>query len=237
MKRFYLTEEQFNNGIIDGDEFNHIKNVMRLKKCDNFVAFFGDEFDYTAEITEIKKDNLEFKVLNKTKNINNPQIKIDLFQALAKGEKLELVAQKTTEIGINSIIPLYVKNCDVKPNTTRPARLEKIIIGACKQCGRSIVPKVYPVTTLPDCIKLLDFYDLVLFANETESTNRIFDTLSANKSAKSIAIIVGPEGGFTPDEIKLIEKVSTSVTFGKRILRTETASIYLTSIVSDFYRN
>ena len=97
MKRFYLTNEQFISKFIDGDEFNHIKNVMRMQQGDEFIAFIGDENDYICTIQEIKKDKLFFNVLEQRTNKSNPNISIALFQALAKGEKLELVAQKTTE--------------------------------------------------------------------------------------------------------------------------------------------
>jgi len=237
MKRFYLNQNQFLTHTIDGDEFNHIKNVMRMNRGDEFIAFIGDEKDYSCTITEIKKDKLFFEVNGEKENLANPVIKIALFQALAKGEKMELVAQKTTEIGITDFYPLYTKNCDVKPNTTKPARLEKIVVSACKQCGRSRLPVIHEILKVSEAIDLLKSFDLVLFANEKESSSRIYDTLSANKKAKNIALVVGPEGGFTPEEIELFSSSATSVTFGKRILRTETASIYLTSIINDFYRN
>jgi len=237
MKRFYLTTEEFNNRAIHGDEYNHMKNVMRMNKGDDFIAFIDDEYDYTCKIIEIKKDYILFDVLSKDLNTKNPNIKIDIFQALAKGEKMELVAQKTTEIGITGFYSLYIKNCDVKPTTSKPSRLEKIVINACKQCGRSKIPYISNVITSKECIELLRYYDLVLFANETEQNTRIYDILENQKDAKSIALIIGPEGGFTTDEITLFSTVAKSVTFGNRILRTETAGIYLTSIINDFYRN
>ena len=237
MKRFYLNNEQFITKTIDGDEFNHIKNVMRMNKGDEFIAFIGDEKDYICTILEIKKDRLFFKIDSEKQNPSNPKISIALFQSLAKGEKLELIAQKTTEIGITDFYPLYAKNCDVKPNTTKINRLEKIVISACKQCGRSVIPTIHPITTILESTTILKEYDLILFANETEKESRIYDILSKNKTAKRIALIVGPEGGFTPEEIALYSSIAHSVSLGSRILRTETASIYLTSIINDFYRN
>ena len=237
MKRFYLNSEQFISRTIDGDEFNHIKNVMRMNKGDEFVAFIGDEKDYICKITELKKDKLFFVINNENINQSNPRISISLFQALAKGEKMELVAQKTTEIGISDFYPLYTKNCDVKPNTTKTNRIEKIIAAACKQCGRSKLTYVHPIITVSEAVKLLPNYDLVLFANETEQNSRIYDELIKKTNATKIALIVGPEGGFTLEEIKTFKTHAISVSLGKRILRTETASIYLTSIINDFYRN
>ena len=237
MKRFYLTQEQFNMRTIDGDEFNHIKNVMRMNKGDDFIAFIGNEKDFICQIEDIKKDYLHFTILDEKTNEKNPSIQIDIFQSLCKGEKLELIAQKTTEIGISNFITLYIKNCDVKTNTTKINRLEKIIISACKQCGRSSIPHVSQIININECIELLKQYDVVLFANETEENERIYDTLTKHSKAKKIAVIIGPEGGFTPEEITKLKEVSTSVSLGRRILRTETAGIYLCSIINDFYRN
>lgn len=237
MKRFYLTNQQFETRTVDGDEFNHIKNVMRMNRGDEFIAFIGDEKDYICNILEIKKDRIVFDIVNERINSSNPKINISLFQALAKGEKLELVAQKTTEIGISNFYPLHTKNCDVKPNTTKTSRLEKIVVSACKQCGRSILPKIHPVSSVLESLTLFKDFDLVLFANETETDTRVYDVLSKHKSAKNIALVIGPEGGFTPEEIALYKSYTTSVSFGKRILRTETASIYLVSIINDYYRN
>ena len=237
MKRFYISQDEFNNKIITGDEFNHIKNVMRLKEGDEFIAFFGDDFDYECEIETIKKNCLEFKILNKIKNTKNPLIVLDIFQSLAKGEKMELITQKATEMGVSTIFPLYVKNCDVKPNSNKPERLRKIVVNACKQCGRSNIPTITDIITFNDSIKLLKKYDLVVFANETEKASRVYDLLEKHKSAKKIAVIIGPEGGFTPEEINIFSTEAFSVSLGSRILRTETAAIYLSSIINDFYRN
>lgn len=237
MKRFYLTEQEFNSSIIEGEEYNHIKNVMRMTKGDSFIAFINNEKDYECTITEITKKGIAFNVIKEFKNNQNPKIQIDCFQALCKGEKLELIAQKLTEIGVSSIYPLYIKNCDVKPNTTKIGRLEKIVVSASKQCGRSLLTKIENIVTLDQMIKLFNYYDLVLFANEREDNKSVYEVLSKYKKAKKIAYIIGPEGGFTEAEIETLKKVSESVSFGPRILRTETASIYLASILNDFYRN
>ena len=106
MKRFYITLSQLKEGRLDGEEFNHLKNVMRTKVGDLFLGFCGGDFDYECEVLSLKKDYATFKVNKEIKNTQNPNLKIDIFQALAKGEKMELVAQKTTEIGLSTFFPL-----------------------------------------------------------------------------------------------------------------------------------
>lgn len=236
MKRFYIPKEDFDNCQITGDEFNHLKNVLRMKQGDEFVAICNDEYNYHCEIISLEKHSATFKIKNKEINNQNPKIKIDLFQALAKGEKLDLITQKSTEIGVNSIYPIYLKNCDVKQNTTKILRLEKIAISACKQCGRSIVPTINECITIKELQKLSSNYDLILIANEREKNQPLLDCLQQNKSAIKIAIIVGPEGGFTDEELDIITSFSQSITLGTRILRTETAPIYLLSVLSAFYK-
>ena len=236
MKRFYIPKEDFDNCQITGDEFNHLKNVLRMKQGDEFVAICNDEYNYHCEIIFLEKHSATFKIKNKEINNQNPKIKIDLFQALAKGEKLDLITQKSTEIGVNSIYPIYLKNCDVKQNTTKVLRLEKIAISACKQCGRSIVPTINECITIKELQKLSSNYDLILIANEREKNQPLLDCLQQNISATKIAIIVGPEGGFTDEELDIITSFSQSITLGTRILRTETAPIYLLSVLSAFYK-
>lgn len=238
MKRFYINTSQLEGKFIDNEEFLHMKNVLRMKEGDDFIAFCNSESDYHCTITQIKKDLLTFDINDETINSANPSIKLDLFQSLAKGEKLELVAQKATEIGVSTIFPLFVKNCDVKPNSNKPTRLNKIVISACKQCGRSMVPTIEEIITLKQAIPILDTYDLVLFANETESTTSLIESLPQikNTSSTKIAVIIGPEGGFTQEEICELRNRYKSVSLGKRILRTETAAIYILSVVRDYYR-
>lgn len=232
-KRFYIDKEKLNSNILDGDEFLHATRVLRMREGDFVSLFCNDKYDYIAKITKINKNNLFFEVTQKIQNQCNPNINVTLFQALAKNEKLELITQKLTEIGISKIVPFYSKNCDIKPNTTKTNRLEKIAIGACKQCGRSIVPEILNISNL----KNLNFsnYDIVLFANETENSANISSFISPKIKYNSIGIIIGPEGGFDLSEIELLSNYKNvkSISLGKRILRTETAGLYILSYLTE----
>ena len=235
MKRFFLTTLEKDLQTLQNEEFVHAVTVLRMKEEDSFCAICGDEFDYICKITKINKHSADFEIINKTKNTANPTKNITLFQALAKGDKMELLAQKLTEIGVSTFVPVYTKNCDVKPNTHRVARLEKITQSACKQCGRSIPMTIEEVTLIKDAISRFGEYDLVLFANEREDSLRLNEVLSNNKKLNNIAFVVGPEGGWDNQEIdEIINAGAKSVSLGSRILRTETAGIYLASIIADF---
>lgn len=230
MHRFFLTKEQLNNCIIDGEEFIHAVKVLRLGVGADFVAIAGDQNNYFCKITSVRNRALDFVIEKTEPNAKNPQKQIVLYEALAKGEKLELVTQKITEIGASKLVPIYLTNCDVKPNTTKTSRLAKITESACKQCGRSIPVTIDQIKTLDQILPELATYDVALFANEKEQTAKLDYNLL--KGANSVAIIVGPEGGFTDAEIQELSKVSTSISLGSRILRTETACIFLVSVVT-----
>ncbi len=239
MKRFYLSENQIQNAIIDGDEYNHIKNVMRMKAGDRFIAI-GDPsgFDLVFEIAEIGKNSAKLKFVEKFENNANPKLNIMVVQALAKGDKLDLVTEKATELGATSICPIYLKNCDVKEGSGKLARLSRIAISATKQCGRSKPLNVLDCTNAKMLGEVLKDFELVILANEREDNKKFVDVLVENNQAKSIAIIVGPEGGFTSEEIELIISLGgKSVSLGKRILRTETAGLYMLSVINEIFDN
>jgi len=231
-KRFYIDKENLLSGkLLTGEEFHHAINVLRIKQQDTICLFCNDDNDYIADVSLITNHGLSYNIIKKTKNGCNPTINITLIQALAKSDKLELISQKATELGVSTIIPFYSRYTDVKPTTTKTDRLNKIVLSACKQCGRSKIPTISPITKLSNIN--FDSYDLVLFANETEKSLRLNKSIK-NKSIQNIAIIIGPEGGFSEDEIQFLNKPNIkSVSLGKRILRTETAGLYILSYLNE----
>lgn len=238
MRRFYLTEEQLRSGMVDDEEFRHM-SVLRMSVGDRFIGISANsDMDNIYEITEITKKSASIKFVEQLENHANPKLNIVVFQALAKGDKLETVTQKATELGASAICPLYLKNCDVKEGSGKVNRLDKIAISATKQCGRSRVPKILDCVNIKTIEKALSGVDLIILANEREDRLPLLEVLNQNKSAKSIAIIVGPEGGFTDEEIdKIISLGGKSVTLGKRILRTETAGLYMLAVINEVLDN
>lgn len=235
-RKFYIQNSLTKNSIvtIDGDEFLHITKVLRKKVGDKICLINDSGNDYTAEIIDIAKNNLQIKIvdesISKTETTNN----VTVFQALVKADKFELITQKLTELGVKSIVPFYSSFCQVKPNTTRLDRLEKISIEALKQCGRSKKVEIENVITFDQMRQSLSKFDIVLFAYENSCIDLKKELIQSNENkSQNIAIIIGSEGGFSEEENNqlLALKNVKQVSLGNRILRAETASVALTSVV------
>lgn len=228
-KRFYFNGNLNENSkvILEGDEFHHLANVMRSRVGEKVCLFNGNGTFYFGEITQINKKNAEISITRTEVSENEPTVKLTIFQALAKGDKLSLVMQKITEIGATELAIFDSDFCDVKANTTRVDRLETIAISASKQCGRASVTKQTGVFKLKEVAEKIKNYDAFLVAYEAEDGLTLSNFLISNKhNLKNIAIMIGAEGGFSEKEIELLKKSGAKiVSLGKRILRTETASI------------
>ena len=226
MKKFFAKqfEDRF---IFEGDELAHF-NVLRCKVGENVLCYGQDGFDYICEIKEITNKQAIAIIINKQKNIKNPIKNITLFQGLVKGEKLDLIVQKLTELGISNLYTFESEFAIAKANNNKIERLNKISLEACKQCGRSVPLNIYETIKFKDMLEILNNYDIVLFANE-KSTVRVYDKI---KECNNIALIVGSEGGFSDKEIEQIYNLGAiNFGLGNRILRAETAAIAMSAIV------
>lgn len=235
-RKFYLQNNNLEIGksvTITGDEFLHITKVLRNKVGDTITLINGHGYDYGATISNIQKNSLTI-CINK-KNLSNTETKnsVTVYQALVKADKFELITQKLTELGINQIVPFSSKFCQVKPNTTRLDRLEKISIEALKQSGRSKKVIIGNILEFNQMLEDLSKFDLVVFAYENAKQNLSQELFHINKKPLNIAIIVGSEGGFSSDEVEKLISLNNvkMVSLGSRILRAETASISLTSVI------
>jgi 16S rRNA (uracil1498-N3)-methyltransferase len=224
--------------IIDGEYHNYFKNVLRLKIGDNISLFNNiDSNEYDVEIIEISNKSIVAKI-NKYEIMNkeNSYI-INLFQSIIKNENFDLVIQKATELGINTITPLITERTNHKFDKNhfdkKLERWEKIAINATEQCGRVFVPEIKAITTI-DNIKHSDALNITL-CPYTKNSNEISTQIISNHSFN---IFIGPEGGFTSDEIQLLTKQpnSISINLGTRILKSETAHINISSIIN-FLKN
>ncbi len=232
MKRFFVNKQLNINEsfVIDGIEHNHIKNVMRMQVGDEIILVCGDEFDYNATIISMSKGDTKVAVTGREVNIYNSASKVTVFQALVKSDNMSLIVQKLTELGVNNFVPFESEFITSKDKFGKVSKLQEISNQSIKQCKRSIPMKVMDTVPFSKMCEELKNYDLIVFANECERSRSLKELDFG--SARNVAIIVGSEGGFSTNEIeKLTSMGASSVTLGKRILRAETASIALTSVV------
>ena len=232
LKRFFVDKSNFKGDYIyiDGIEHNHLKNVMRMKEGESIVVVCGDEYDYECTIETITKGDTKVRVVGKTLNKYNPKADVTVFQALTKSDNMMLIVQKLTELGVTTFYPFLSEFITSKDKVGKVDKLQTTSNQSIKQCKRSIPMQVLDVLKFKDVVAKLSEYDIVLFANECEKDVSLESKISAEH--KKVAIIVGSEGGFSANEISVLKAHgATSVSLGSRILRAETASIALTSVV------
>lgn len=209
------------------DFVHHIRNVMRMKDGDNIRLIDSLNNVFLAKISE---DHLI--ILEEILENNELDIKVTAFISLIKSDKFELILQKLTELGVYEIIGLETKNSiiKIKDYNSKINRWQKIILNAARQSHRNNVPIFDKVINISQ-LKNFDS-EIKLFCYEKENNNKfIFD-----KQAKTISFIIGPEGGFDLDEVKNICDFGyRPISLGKRILRAETAAIYLMSNIVGYY--
>ena len=230
MRRFLARKIQNDKVILDGIEHNHLKNVLRLQEGEEVIVVVGDEFDYTCVIEKISKGDSILKIIGKEINEYNSKADVTVFQALTKQDNMSLIVQKLTELGIKTFIPFESQFITSKDKFNKQEKLQTISNQSIKQCKRSIPMQVMPTMSFNNMVKSLKDYDVVIFANETEASQNL-NEIRLNSQQK-IAIIIGSEGGFSEKEcVDIINNGGKSITLGKRILRAETASIGVASVV------
>ena len=240
MPRFFIDKNDITDAhvTICGEDAKHISKVLRMKAGDAITLCDGCGSDYEAEIEKSDKDSVVASIISQKKSESEPNIEITLFQALPKSGKMEYIIQKCTELGINKIIPCIMDRCVVKLNSEADAkkktqRYQSIALAAAKQSGRGIVPTVEMPATFDEMLDLIKRYDLSFAAYENEDGTTIKDIFKSAKDIKSIAFVIGPEGGISDGELEKIKTAGIqAVSLGKRILRTETAGETVLSMIN-----
>ena len=232
MHNFFVEENQrFDDKyIITGIDFNHIKNVLRMNLGDTFLVS-DNGVSNLCEIENFEGDSVVARVIEENYNDTSLPISIYLFQGLPKGDKMELIIQKTVELGVEGIIPVEMNRCvvklDDKKKKSKVSRWQSISESAAKQSKCNRIPEVFDVLTYKQALTKAKELDILLVPYE--SKNGMADTktaLSHIKSGMSVGILIGPEGGFDEKEVEQAFEVGGKViSLGKRILRTETAAI------------
>lgn len=237
MPKFFSDKVYSDKIIIDGEDVSHIKKVLRLKEGENITICDGQGFDYKTVISKIGDREIECKIKEKHSCETEPDLKVTLYQGLPKASKMDYIIQKNTELGISRIVPVSLSRCVVKlenkkAEEKKTERWQKISLEAAKQSGRGIIPKIETPLNLQDAINHLLSEDLAFVLYECEENKNLKKLLTENKNAKTIGILIGPEGGFEPGEIELLHSFGIqSVGLGKRILRTETAGEAVLSMI------
>lgn len=233
MQRYFINYEQVNNDIINiiGEDVHHIKTVMRMKTGEKVMAC-TDEVNYLCEIISIT-DIVKLKVLEVIKENNELPVSVTIAQGLVRREKTEEVIRRITELGASEYIPVVMKRSVVKANNEKLDRWGRIVKEASEQSHRNKLLTISSPITLKELINKKEEYDLCLFAHFDEDSN-ILDFYIKNNRIKKILVLVGPEGGFDQSEVDLLKTNGFKVvSLGKRVLRTETAPLFLMSVISN----
>jgi 16S rRNA (uracil1498-N3)-methyltransferase len=237
MPRFYAPQPQIEEGMlrVEGSEVRHIRRVLRLKAGDRIVVFNGSAQEYEGTIVEEGPSSIVIQIQNIFSSKTESHLEITLAQSLLKGEKMDYLIQKATELGVKEIIPFFssrsVPLLDKSKKLKRYHRWEKIAVEASKQCGRVVVPKIGPLQDYSEILQTAspDSLRLILWERGGASLKEI---LKESKEKTKIFFIVGPEGGVSNEEVEQARGIGfIPVTLGKRILRSETASLCLLGVL------
>lgn len=215
-----------NTFCIRGDEFRHLSRVLRKKVGDRIAATDGDGHMFDAVIRSFDRSAAECRILETKIGVNEPKVDITLAVSLLKNPaRTDFLVEKSTELGVRTIIPLLCER--TIPKHERHARLEKIALAAMKQCGRSYLPKIFVLTSFETLVTDARDFELRLIPHEkTEQSQFIGTVAKHHPEATSALILIGPEGGFTDQEIELAsENGFIPISLGPRRLRSETAAI------------
>lgn len=210
---------------LDDNAFNHLIRVLRMKTGESITLFDGSNQITPAVIHEVNKKTVIVKTENSVLDNRESPLNIHLGQVISRGDKMEFTIQKSVELGVNTITPLLSERCGVKLDQERLEKKvqqwQKIVISACEQCGRNIIPSINPVMKLETwCANLTDSLKLNLHPKAEQGINQL-----ANDN-KNISLLIGPEGGLSNEEISMTHQYQfTDILLGPRVLRTETAAL------------
>ena len=242
MSKFFVKTNQIKEPNIEilGADVNHIKNVLRKNIGEELeICNKENSNNYIAKIEKIENDCITCKIIKILTNASEKNVQIHILQGLPKADKMELVIQKSVELGAYEITPIAMKRCIVKINakdeSKKIQRWQKISEVAAKQCGRNIVPKTNNIKNIKEVCSIIKDYDIVLVAYEKEKENKLKTELQKikDKTNVKIAVIIGPEGGIEPEEVQQLQQNGAKVvTLGTRILRTETVALSIISNIT-----
>ncbi len=249
MYQFFVEPNQINEKdksvTMVGTDVNHVKNVLRMKPGEKVLVSNGqDGKTYQCEIADFAEDMVYLQLLAVSEDTTELPGRIYLFQGLPKADKMEWIVQKAVELGVYEVIPVATKRCVVKLDDKKAkgkiSRWQGIAEAAAKQSKRSVIPKVADPMTFGEALQYASGLDVRIIPYEhAEDMRKTREIVEAVRPGQSVAVFIGPEGGFEESEIeKALAAGVEPITLGKRILRTETAGLtvlsWLTYQLEDF---
>lgn len=240
MNRFFVDDPgafSDRSVVITGEDVNHVKNVLRLKENDELIVSDGRGRDYHCRISGITNEEVVADICDICDNFSELSTEITLFQGFPKGDKMELIIQKTVELGVTRIVPVMTKRTvvklDDKKAKKKTERYNMIAESAAKQSGRGMIPEVTMPVSFAEAVSMAEKLDMnIIPYEEAEGVEYSRNIIKNIKGKKSLGVFIGPEGGFAREEVeKALDAGASAITLGHRILRTETAGMAVISII------
>lgn len=239
MQHFFVTPSQVEEEkiYIEGSDINHMKNVLRMRYGEELTVSDGNNLKYRCAIDRYEEGRAVLRILERMQVDTELSSRIYLFQGLPKQDKMEMIVQKAVELGVYQIIPVSTSRCvvklDEKKGMKKVERWRQIAVGAAKQAGRGYIPDVTPIISYQEALMQAKELDVILIPYElARDMNETRKVVEAIKPGQSVAVFIGPEGGFEKREVELALKCEArAVTLGRRILRTETAGLTALSVL------
>lgn len=231
-RRFFVNPEQIqaDEAVIEGPIARQIYKVLRLKQGDPITLLDGSGAVYEAEIGSCTSGHVAAHILDKHDGANEPRIRLILASCVPKSDRMELIVQKCTELGISEIVLVQSERTIARPDEAGSVRkldrLEKIATEAAEQCGRSKPPVLKGVVTFSELVEMIPAFPLAIVAWEEEMGLSLGEALRGKNGVEAALIIIGPEGGLSESEVNAAKAAgAVSVSLGSRLLRTDTAAI------------
>jgi 16S rRNA (uracil1498-N3)-methyltransferase len=236
---FYTDPEKIGKDTltVDGEEAKHILSVLRYGSGDEISVVDGRGTRYQAEIVKASHNSLEAEILSRTRMENEPSCRVTLAQAVCRQERMDFLIEKATEIGVSSIIPILAERSVVRVTSPlqrkrKIERWQRIAVAAMKQSLRTVLPEIRDFTKFGDLLNESRRYDLCLTASLRKDSKNLGECRQLKKGLKDVLLIVGPEAGFSDNELSRAEaEGAVSISLGSRRLRAETAGVVFSSLV------
>ena len=239
MHSFYIVPPVNGEALLPAEEAKHALKVLRLGPGDEVCAMDGAGGRWRGEIVEISDGTVRVRLLEALP-ANEAPVRVTVYEGLPKADKLDIIAQKLTELGAAALVPVKMERCvvklDGKDGMKRRERLEKIAREAAKQCRRGRAPEIAEPLTWRQALARMAAHDLLLIPWEDAEGTRMKDAQQALPQARDIGIVIGPEGGMSEEEVRALADIGgRTVTLGPRILRTETAAVVSAALVMQLW--